>query len=404
MKRQRSEYHKALDGFDEQSSKANVGIITHPFLARAGKTPLDNLISVTRPLTNRLFVITSEDYDTTTESVELIRVKAVRRTSFISRVFEQALVHVRVLHVLLNLYKDIDILIFFLGTAFPVPLVFAQALGIKCFIILVDLGPGKHMQSTKQARSPGQFGELTRLYLSEILQRISYYFADKLIVYSPSVIDQVKLERYADKITIAHRHFVNLDQFRYKNDIEQRSNVVGYVGRLNVEKGILNFVHAIPKVLEAHADTTFLIVGEGVLEDRIRNYLQANGLNSKVEMTGWIPHDELPDYLHRMKLLTLPSFNEGLPNVILESMACGTPVIATPVGSIPDVLIDGENGFLIDDNSPAALAESIVRALQRPQLQQIAVNARTLVETEFRYEKLIKTWESIICEEEDKKV
>jgi glycosyltransferase involved in cell wall biosynthesis len=102
-----------------------------------------------------------------------------------------------------------------------------------------------------------------------------------------------------------------------------------------------------------------------------------------------------------MKLLALPSYNEGLPNVMLESMACGTPVIATPVGSIPDVLVDGENGFLMYDNSPTALAESIIEALQRPQLQRIAVNARMLVETEFRYEKLIKTWERIICDVND---
>jgi glycosyltransferase involved in cell wall biosynthesis len=102
-----------------------------------------------------------------------------------------------------------------------------------------------------------------------------------------------------------------------------------------------------------------------------------------------------------MKLLALPSYNEGLPNVMLESMACGTPVIATPVGSIPDVLVDGENGLLIYDNSPTALAEAIIEALQRPQLQRIAVNARMLVETEFRYEKLIKTWERIICDVND---
>jgi glycosyltransferase involved in cell wall biosynthesis len=53
------------------------------------------------------------------------------------------------------------------------------------------------------------------------------------------------------------------------------------------------------------------------------------------------------------------------------------------------------------DNSPTALAESIIEALQRPQLQRIAVNARMLVETEFRYEKLIKTWERIICDVND---
>ncbi len=139
------------------------------------------------------------------------------------------------------------------------------------------------------------------------------------------------------------------------------------------------------------------MMGEGELEDEIRAYLETMGLSDHVKLTGWIPHHELPGYLTCLKLLVVPSYNEGLPNVMLEAMACGTPVLVTPIGSIPDVLTDKETGFVIQDNSPARLAEYIVETLESPQLRRIVTNARTLVETEFRYEKLKETWKEIIC-------
>ena len=97
------------------------------------------------------------------------------------------------------------------------------------------------------------------------------------------------------------------------------------------------------------------------------------------------PHQELPDYLTRLKLLVLPSYTEGLPNNVLEAMACGTPVLATSVGAIPDVVPrDKETGFLVRDNSPPCLAKNIVEALTDPELKRIALNARNFVENEFQ--------------------
>ena len=172
---------------------------------------------------------------------------------------------------------------------------------------------------------------------------------------------------------------------------------IGYVGRITADKGIWNFVGAIPKILSVHDDVTFLIAGEGLLEDEIRVYLEKHGLRNKVKLAGWIPHQKLPDYLTSLKLLVLPSYNEGLPNVMLEAMACGTPVLAVRVASIPDVIKDKETGFLIQDNSPAHLANAIVETLTNPELKRIAANAHTLAESEFRYENLTQTWKDIIC-------
>jgi len=388
---------------DENHDKLNVGIIsTNTFLERSGATPLNNLIAIVSPLTNKLFVIIGgEGYENSAPGVEIIRIKARQRSKFLSKVLEQILIHVRELRLLFKLRRSIDILIFFHGTPFPVPLLFAQILKMKCFIILVTLGSAADIRAVKESGARQQSGQLIKLSLSAVLERISYFFADRLIVYGPSTIEQADLDKYRKKTVVAHRHFLDFDQYRFSNNIEKRDNVVGYVGRINEVKGIRNFVQAVPKVLSARNDVTFLIAGEGHLEDEIRTYLDRYNLQDKVTFAGWIPHHDLPNYLAGLKLLVIPSYNEGLPNVMLEAMACGTPVLATSVASVPDVIRDKENGFLIYDNSPSCLAKSIVTTLQYPHLKRITINARNLVESEFRYEKVAEIWGRIICDIEN---
>lgn len=379
--------------------RPSIGIIsTNTHFERSGETPLNNLIDLVSPAANKVYVIIGKgSYDNSTPGVEITRIKARKRSTLVSKILEQVFIHARQLRLLFKLRRNIDVLLFFHGTPFPTLLLFAQALNIRCFIILVTLGSAADIRALKESGEPRQFGELIRLTLLNALERVSYFFSDRLIVYGPSTIDQAKLHRYRGKIIVAHRHFLDFDRYRFKNNIERRDNVVGYVGRLNARKGILNFVEAIPGVLRVRDDVTFLIVGEGHLENEIRASLDRYNLQGKVKLVGWIPHQDLPDYLVSLKLLVIPSYNEGLPNVMLEAMACGTPVLATSVASVPDVIQDRDTGFLIADNSPTYLADAIVRALASPDLKRIIRDARATVENEFRFDKLTETWKNIIC-------
>jgi len=379
-----------------RSEKPNVGIFTHPFFARAGHPALDNMIALLDPLTNKLFVITGGAYDNAASDTEIFHIRATERKWLPFKMLEQVLVDTRIIHLLLKLRREMDLLIFFHGSSYPAPLLFARSQKIRCFLVMSTLGSARQIGAVAESGATAQRGERVRLRLSEVLERMSYFFADKLIAYSPSIVDEIKLHQYSKKIVIA-RHSPVVDGYTLKNDIVRRENVVGYVGRLSEEKGVLNLVQAIPDVLNKRNDVRFLIAGEGSLRDTVATYVDAHALGGKVSLTGWISHDELPDCFARLKLLVVPSYTEGLPAVIIEAMACGTPVLATPVGAVPDVLKDKETGFLLNDNSPASLCEGITTALAYPDLKQIVTNARALVESEFRYETLAEAWREILC-------
>jgi glycosyltransferase involved in cell wall biosynthesis len=92
----------------------------------------------------------------------------------------------------------------------------------------------------------------------------------------------------------------------------------------------------------------------------------------------------------------LSSYHKVLPNIMLETMACGTPVLATPVGAISDIIIDGETGFIMENNSPGYIAESVIRALNSPNLEQIAEGGRRFVEGNFSFESTITRWKEML--------
>ena len=138
-----------------------------------------------------------------------------------------------------------------------------------------------------------------------------------------------------------------------------------------------------------------MIGRDGLLRNEIERDLNERNLNGKVKLAGWISHDNLPRYLNELKLIVLPSYTEGLPNIMLEAMACGTPVLATPVGAIPNFIKDGETGFIMENNSPECIAKNVIRALNHPNLEQISKKAHDMVEKEFTYEKAVNRYREI---------
>jgi glycosyltransferase involved in cell wall biosynthesis len=249
-----------------------------------------------------------------------------------------------------------DMFMFFMAEGLFFPVIVAKLLNKRSVLCLAASMPEMAIHASK---------DTLFLKIFKNIEYISYLFSDRIIVYSPGLISQWNLEPYRHKILIAHRHFLDFNTFTVTTPLPDRPPLIGYIGRLSGEKGVQHFAQALPAILSDRQDLRVLIGGDGPLKELIEASLQERGVTTRVDLPGWISHDDLPRYLNQLRLLVLPSYTEGLPNIMLEAMACGTPVLATPVGAIPDVIIDGKTGFIMENNSPECIAENVKRALIR---------------------------------------
>jgi glycosyltransferase involved in cell wall biosynthesis len=161
------------------------------------------------------------------------------------------------------------------------------------------------------------------------------------------------------KITVL-RNGVDLDRFAPRNRARIRTRL-GLAGPVWLTVGHLVELKGIDIVIEALAqvpDTTLLIAGEGSEERKLRQLVERLGLGARVRFVGAIPHAELCEYYNAADAMVLASSREGMPNVVLEAMACGTPVVATAVGGIPELITDPVAGELMRERRPEALARA----------------------------------------------
>jgi len=368
----------------------NIGIVTFPLL-KSGITPLSNLVDILYPLSGDFYLITGNAGAAIHSNRKKFHVYLINHTTeanMLIRIMNFVYTQLRISYKLARVTKHVQLWFLFLGEGgLLLPMLTAKLLRKKT--VLVSAASDQRISTaTKDPLS----------WPTTLLEKLNRSLANCIILYSPNHIKEWNLEKYKDKILIAHEHFLDFNKFNVKKKLSERNNLVGYIGRLSEEKGVLNFVKAIPEILKEKDDLEFLICGDGQLRDEIEKYLSEKNLNDKVKLAGWIPHGNLPDYLNELKLVVLPSFTEGLPNIMLEAMACGTPVLATPVGAISDVIKDGETGFIMGNNSPECIAENAIRILEQPDLDKIVENARVLVEQEFTYKAVVERYKKILLE------
>lgn len=169
---------------------------------------------------------------------------------------------------------------------------------------------------------------------------------------------------------------------------EERSAVIGFAGELREKKGLRALLSGYAQAAKSRP-ASLLIVGEVRDGEDKKFFDEFKSANSQlpITVTGPVPHEDMPAYYALMDVLVHPSLRDGMPNAALEAMACGLPVIATPVGGILDALEDGENGVLVNVNDAAALAGKIVELLDDPQKRAgLGQRARETVVEKFGLE------------------
>ncbi len=361
-------------------------LVTAP-ITKAGITPVSNLVGILSNIAKKLHFITGNEGETVCrehKEVHSVLVNYQPKKTFHARAIGYVNLQVRIACQMIRLRKKVDLFVFFMAEKLFLPVLIGRVLRKRVILSLAGSSP-------TIAKSKGSLWRLTAL-----LEIANYAVAEKILVYSPNLIEEWGLGKYKAKILIAHEHFLDLDRLKILKPLGDRDCIVGYVGRIGEEKGVMSFAKAIPSILSMRDDAIFLIIGEGPLETRIMQYMNDNMLNAKVHFAGWVSHDDLPAYFNDLKLVVIPSYTEGLPNVMLEAMACGAPVLATPVGAVPDIIKNGETGFVMENNSPECITNNVVRALNHSSLETITRNARSLVEEKFTFQAAVDDYNTAL--------
>lgn len=148
------------------------------------------------------------------------------------------------------------------------------------------------------------------------------------------------------------------------------------VGRMVYKKGFEFLVAAMPEVLQHAPNVRLVLVGYGDLRDELQARAHALDLNSQVIFAGRVPRQDIPAYFAAADVVVVPSVRDaagnmdGLPNVALEAMAAGKPLVASNLAGFPDVIDDGENGLLVAEKDPHALAGAILTLARDPALRR----------------------------------
>lgn len=168
--------------------------------------------------------------------------------------------------------------------------------------------------------------------------------------------------------------------------------LVGGIGRLEPIKGFTYFVAAAKAVAERVPGARFVLIGQGALGEALR--AQAAPLGGRFRFLGL--REDVPDLAAAMDVLVVPSLNEGMGRVILEAGAAGTPVVASAVGGIPEVVEDSRTGVLVPAKSPESIAEAVAALLEEPaRLEGMGRAARAFVVPAFGLDEMVVRIESL---------
>ena len=224
-----------------------------------------------------------------------------------------------------------------------------------------------------------------KLALIHAIEWLCYRFADAVILTSEEMKRHVSntFGIPSEKIFVIP-NYIDTDLFR-PMDIEKVSGRLIFVGRFTEQKNLLNLLKAVKDLPEIE----LVLIGDGPLEGTLREFARRHNVN--VIFKGRVPNEQLPALLNTAEAFVLPSLYEGNPKALLEAMACGLPVIATPVEGNREVVSHKVNGYLTSGISPEAIREAIIEMFSDNSIREkLGRQARRFIEENYSFVSLVQ--------------
>lgn len=242
------------------------------------------------------------------------------------------------------------------------------------------------------------YGRGTDIYLASKFDRLLYKLtlssADAVIAQTNHMKSAIQEFYHKDIFVIPNG--VDIDRFsrlsrgkaRIELNIKGDEKILLFVGGLRPVKGVRYLIESMSIIKQEYENIRLLIVGEGEERQTLEGLAARLDLTECISFLGQITNDAIPGYMIASDILILPSLSEGFPVTILEAMAAGLPIVTTRVKGMPEIVRDGENGFLVEPKNPGQIGEKVLLLLENDDLRRrISGNNR---EKAKRY-----SWESV---------
>lgn len=264
------------------------------------------------------------------------------------------------------------------GTAGPAGMAIANSLSVP----LVVTFHGKDATMTQDELRTSRRGRQLIRDKAALIRR-----TDIFIAVSEYIRQRLIEQKYPEKKVIVHRNGINLEYFKPLAE-QRRSNCIVFVGRFTEKKGVEYLIEAAAKLAHDGYEFELILIGDGPLRSELESMAAKANVNSS--FPGFLPHDEVRDWVGRASLVAVPSViaadgdSEGLPTILLEAQAMETPVVATYHSGIPEGVRDGVTAELVAERDVGALANAITSFLDSPtKVQQFGEAGRRFMVDEF---------------------
>jgi glycosyltransferase involved in cell wall biosynthesis len=260
---------------------------------------------------------------------------------------------------------------------------------------LLGLAAGRLAGVVVLSVSRGWAAAPLKVRVNEMLDKFSLRWMDGVVCVSDGQATKVRRTGISPRRVHVIRNAIQIERFAKIDSAYHEllhgyfpkppGRIVGAAGRLSPEKGFGVLLQAAELVLQADPHAGFVMFGEGPLRDVMARQIVARGLQDSFILAGF--RSDLDCFIPHFDVLALPSFTEGLPNVVLEAFAAAVPVVATAVGGTSEVVENGVNGFLVPPGDPQGLARGIIAVFQNAdEGKTLGQRGRQRVREEFTFE------------------
>ncbi len=268
----------------------------------------------------------------------------------------------------------------------------------------------KVVAKTTGGRGGKEAGGLDDFFLRPLLVAV-FRYTDKFIAISKDILNRLLKEGFSEDKIINIPNGVDTEMFcpMLKMEAEALRKKFGfneekvflYSGRLVEGKGLDLLVRAIKKVAKEYKDILLVFIGSGDYQEKIPDMASSYGLEDFVKIEGTV--DNVQEYLNASDIFVFPSLSEGMPNSLLEAMACGLPVVASRIGGVVDIVEDGKSGILFEPGDVNGLANAMIRLLNDEELRKrLGEEAKKRVVENFSIDKVageyIKLYNRLIAD------